>query len=365
MITDEYIKNLTPVELEYIKALIYKLVEDKVTNETTNNENLKRNIEECPYCGSKHFVKNGSNKNHKQKYRCKECGKTFSDTTKTMFYHTKSNYNTWKNFIGCEINGLSLAEEAIVIGKTKTTCYNMRHKLYKSIEKEITRTELSGEIELDSMYTKINLKGTRPEKMPRMSKKRGGKFAYPTGSKKLKGLSHHKICIVTAVDENDNMLIKIAGLGAESKEYYNKFVTQFTKESTIISDSKPAIINFAKENGMSTDTIPVVSNGKRYTTKKGNSLASLSQIQSEFKSIIKKKHGISTRHLQDYLNWFIFCKFLKYRVKDTARSTKSYLKAMSGRIQFSSKDISSFEMPISLYQAYGEYEYGIFSHLIS
>lgn len=365
MITDEFIKNLTPVELEYIQSLIYKLVNDRVTEKTTNNENLEKNIEKCPYCGSIHIVKNGINKKYRQKYICKECHKTFSDTTRTIFFHTKSNYYIWRDFIACEIAGMSLAKVSIVIRKSKTTCYHMRHKLYKAIQEQVENEKLNGEIELDSMYVKINLKGTKPKNMPRMSKKRGTKAYYPTGSEKLRGLSHHKICIVTSVDENDNILLKIAGLGAESKEYYNQFKTQFKKGSTIISDSKASILNFAEENGMCLDTIPTSAIGKRYTTKKGNSLGSLSQLQSEFKSVLKQKHGISTRHLQDYLNWFIFCKHLKYRVKNTARSTESYLKAMNGIISFSNKDISSFEMPISLFQAYGEYHYGIFSNPIS
>lgn len=365
MITDKYIKNLAPVELEYIKSIINKLVNDKINEETTNNENLEKNIEKCPYCCSRHIVKNGTNKKHRQKYICKECHKTFSDTTRTMFYHTKSNYFIWRDFIGCEIAGMTLAQEAIVIRRTKTTCYNMRHKLYKAIQEQVENVKLSGEIELDSIYVKINLKGTKPNKMPRMSKKRGTKPSYPTGSEKLRGLSHHKICIVTSVDESDNMLFKIAGLGAESKEYYNKFKTQYQKGSTIISDSKTSILNFAKENEMHLDPIPVITVGKRYTTNKGNSLGSLCQLQGEFKGILSKKHGVSTRHLQSYLNWFIFCKQLKYKVKDTARSTNSYLKAMKGIITFTNKNISSFEMPISLFQAYGEFQYGIFSNPIS
>ncbi len=161
------------------------------------------------------------------------------------------------------------------------------------------------------------------------------------------------------------MLLKIAGLGSESEEKYNQYENYFQKGSMLISDSKPAIKNFAKKNNMKSDCIPVIPNKTRYTTNRGNNLGSLNQLQSEFKSILKQKHGISTKHLQDYLNWFIFCKHLKYKVKDTARSTKSYLKAMNGRISFSNKAIASFEMPISLFQAYGEFHYGIFSSLTS
>mgnify|MGYP001000493566 FL=1 len=46
----------------------------------------------------------------------------------------------------------------------------MRHKLFKAISKVNDNVILHGLIELDSVYTKINLKGTRPQNMHRSSK---------------------------------------------------------------------------------------------------------------------------------------------------------------------------------------------------
>ena len=45
-----------------------------------------------------------------------------------------------------------------------TTCFNMRHKLYKAASKIQRNTVLHGEVELDPTYTSINLKGTKREK---------------------------------------------------------------------------------------------------------------------------------------------------------------------------------------------------------
>lgn len=70
-----------------------------------------------------------------------------------------------------ELNGLTLEEECVQISRSVTTCFHMRHKLYGAI-KEITDRKLSGLIELDPTYEPINLKGTRPEDMPRYSKKK-------------------------------------------------------------------------------------------------------------------------------------------------------------------------------------------------
>lgn len=53
-----------------------------------------------------------------------------------------------------------------------TTCFYMRHKLYKAASQIIQEQKLSDEIEIDSQYLSINLKGTKPENMPRYSKKK-------------------------------------------------------------------------------------------------------------------------------------------------------------------------------------------------
>ena len=53
-----------------------------------------------------------------------------------------------------------------------TTCFYMRHKLYKAASQIIQEQKLSDEIEIDSQYLSINLKGTKLENMPRYSKKK-------------------------------------------------------------------------------------------------------------------------------------------------------------------------------------------------
>lgn len=73
-------------------------------------------IEDYPYCGLYHYVKNGFNPHHKQKYRCQDCRKIFT---------------------ACELNGLSLEQDSVATGLSVTTCFHMHHKLYQAnIEEE-------------------------------------------------------------------------------------------------------------------------------------------------------------------------------------------------------------------------------------
>lgn len=43
---------------------------------------------ECPHCSSEHIVRFGKY-NGRQRYRCKCCNKTFTDTTNIILYRTR------------------------------------------------------------------------------------------------------------------------------------------------------------------------------------------------------------------------------------------------------------------------------------
>ena len=351
MIIDE-LSSLSPAELDYVCDYIFKLVKEKITDATSNDENYKERPCNCPHCKSERIIKYGFN-NGRQKYLCKDCKKLFSNTTKTLFHSSRSSYSTWKTFIKCELNGLTLEKESIEIGKSITTCFNMRHKLYQAI-KDSTKVTLNGLVEIDAQYTKINLKGTKKDNMPREFKKRGKTSAFS-------GISNHKVCLVTAIDEFDNILFQVAGLGPESLDKYMKYKDYFSSDCTFVSDSKSCIKNFAKEIDCKIEQIPVIANKKRYKTDNGHSVSSVNEIHTEFSTLISKRHGVSTRHLQDYLNWLIFIKKLRYTVEARVLASSAYIEILKYRHSIKRSDICKIAMPIDLKAAYGSYHYGCFA----
>lgn len=359
LINQDFINRLTPVEVSFLRIGIDKLYKEKVTPDTTNYENVSSHVTCCPHCGSVHFVKNGFNPHHKQKYRCKDCRSVFMATTGTMFTHSKTNFDTWSNFIAGELNSLTLEQQSVTTGLSMTTCFNMRHKLHQAASRIQNETVLSGEVELDPTYTSINLKGTKPKNMPRLSKRRG-KGRYRQSSfhgNALPGTSHHKVCIVAAIDEHDNMLFKVGGLGRESFSILNQFRNHFSAVDLIISDDSHSIQTFVSENKFHSDIIP----SNAITTPCGRSVASVNEMHTELKNLIRQKHGISTRHLQGYLDWLVFVKHLRYTLEMRKWKPEAYMTTMMEQIPFRCCDIPKLPMPIDLYDAYGEYQFGVFS----
>lgn len=356
LINQEFINKLTPVEVSFLRIGIDKLYKEKVTAETTNYENVSAHITCCPHCGSVRFVKNGFNPHHRQKYRCKDCKCVFMATTGTMFTHSKTSFDKWITFIAGELNCLTLEQQSVATGLSKTTCFNMRHKLYQAASKLQNEIVLNGEIELDPTYTSINLKGTKPKNMPRFSKHRG-KSRKTRSSNKLSGINHHKVCIVTAIDEHDNILYKVGGLGRESADILNRFRHHFSSDSMIISDDCHSIQTFVSDNELKSEIIP--SNGT--TTPTGKTVSSTDELHTELKSLIRWKRGISTRHLQGYLDWLVLRKRLKYTLDMRKWKSEAYMTTMLEQIPFKCSDITKIPLPINLYTAYGEYHYGVFS----
>ena len=114
---------------------------------------------------------------------------------------------------------------------------------------------------------------------------------------------------------------------------------------------------------MSTDVIPSLANQKRYTTSNGNSVSSVNELHTEAKEMIRHKKGISTRHLQAYLDWLVFRKRLRYTLDMRKRKDETYMETMRKRIPFINTEIVKLPQPIDLYSAYGAYHYEIYKNI--
>lgn len=328
-------------------------VSESDKKDVSQNDSFKPH---CPVCGSMHIVKNGTCCGT-QRYLCKDCRKTFSSTSGTIMASSKIPVKKTLEMIECEIEGLSLKETSYRSKLSESTCFNFRQRLYSMASTIIEDVQLADQIELDSTYSKINLSGTRPKDMPRFSKRRGKKSPVVGEFQSLRGLSHHKICIVTGIDENDNILYRVSGLGMESFDKYEQHSSHFTDGKTIISDDNSSIQAFAKAHDMKSEVIP----SKRHTTEEGNSLGDVNQLHQTLKDLVRSKHGVSTRHLPGYLNWISYLKRLIYSIPREQIPEQILSDLYETEARFLRDDICKAEQPVSLYEAYGEYHYGIFS----
>ncbi len=358
MIDNNFLEKLTPVEIQMIRDYVLRELIPGLEG-TANAENLNRAICKCPHCGSSHIIRWGFN-GKTQRFRCKECGKYFSSTTNTMFFASNTDYETWSSFIDCEIKGLTLREEAYTIHKSETTCFHMRHKLYKAAEKVQRSLKLKGNVEMDCTFLPINMKGTKPVNMPRRSKKRGKHkraiHKYITENKEP------SLCIITAADDMDVILFKVSHCGGEHTEGYVKYDSCIDRKALIIADSSVQIKKYIKQTNRRSDLIPPDRKDKLiFTTANGNSLAKVNELHSELKKEWRNRHGISVRHIQGYIDWLVFTKKLRYSVRGEESRHCAYIDLMTEKIPFINTEISRQPFPVDIHEAYGESYHGIYA----
>jgi transposase-like protein len=358
MIKDSFFKDLAPVEAEMIRDYVLHEMCPELEG-TANAENLNRSVKRCAHCGSERIIRYGYN-NKTQRFECKNCGRTFSSTTGTMFYASNTDFETWSAFIDCEVKGLTLSEEAYTIHKSRTTCFNMRQKLYKAAEKVQRNVLLKGDVEMDCTFLPINFKGTKPSNMIRRSKRRG-KHKRAIHKTKTEN-KEPQLCIYTALDEDDNIVFRAANCGGERESTYMKYDKFIDKKACIIGDRGVQLRNYIRKTNRPSDLIPVDEKDRLiFTTENGNSLARVNEMHSELKKEWRYRHGISVRHIQGYIDWLVYLKNLKYQVEGMYRKHRAYIDLMAEKVPFINRLICRLPFPVDVNEVYGDKYNGIYA----
>jgi transposase-like protein len=158
-------------------------------------------VRPCPHCGGGDVVRNG-HKHGKQAYRCRSCGKSFVETTKTVLFNSHSGEAVWRQVIRDTVSGVPIDETAGNLGLHHETVFNMRHKILYCLEQKehSNPTRLEGVCEADETYLLESLKGVKlPPDFWRKPRKHGAKA-------EKRGLSNEYICVCAGVEREGNAI---------------------------------------------------------------------------------------------------------------------------------------------------------------
>lgn len=251
----------------------------------------------CPHCKSIDVIKHGRF-NDKQRYKCKDCAKTFNDTTLTPFAYSKKALQKWSKYIEYLIEGYSLRKTAKMVGISLDTAFMWRHKILDAIKLN-GRDYLSGIIEADETFFLESFKGNHKKSktftMPRPPRKRGGKSNY-------RGISHEQICVLFAMDRNNHIIGEPACKGRISSDkidnLLNGHISQF---SILYTDKHRSYVGFANKAGVELQQVDPSSrvNGIYH-------IQHINSLHSRLKDWIRDFKGVSTKYLGNYLYWFKF-----------------------------------------------------------
>ncbi len=103
----------------------------------------------CPHCNSINVKKNG-HKGLMQRFMCHDCHKTFTARNNTITFSSKKSLATWKKYISCMMDGLTVRKSAEICGINKDTAFIWRHKILDALQNMASGVNLDGIVEADT-----------------------------------------------------------------------------------------------------------------------------------------------------------------------------------------------------------------------
>jgi len=248
----------------------------------------------CPHCGSQEVVARGYRKEVRRLY-CKSCKKDFSSTTGTALYRIHKK-DKWQSYIQCMKEGLTIRESAARVGISIQTSFNWRHKILSSLSK-IQSEEFKGIIETDEFYLLESEKGNKHLRRP--PRKRGGAVKGNRGE--------NKVGVLVTVDRDGDRQSVVVGKSIMSRKELEKALKGKIKpESVLCTDSYKVYRGFAKREEI--NHVEVIKNGKPTQRNKAYHIQTVNNLHKQIRDFLSEFNGVSTKYLQNYLNWFLATK---------------------------------------------------------
>lgn len=255
----------------------------------------------CPHCSSITVYKRGKQRGV-QMYTCRDCKKWYSETTGTPLYDIKLK-SKWQAYLRCMEQGMPIKKIAKELGISTQTSFDWRHKILSSLTR-LMPEQLSSEVECDELELALSNKGSRS--LERSPRKRGSDFKRNQGKGEVTVIQ-----VVTAVERNGRKYLKAVESKRLSEAEISKALDgKIAKNATLITDKHPSYKAFAKANP---DIQHKALLAKDHVDKKDKTihLQKVNNTHSQLRTFLQPFNGVSSKYLQNYLNWFAYTDQIK------------------------------------------------------
>ncbi len=317
-----YFKGLSPEERQ---SLIEELQRgDSVGESIPKCQELRRNILDnkqgcCVHCGHAKYVKFGMDKGA-QRYKCKSCKRSFTEYSGTWMagLHQKDKIDAYLKLM---LEEKSLDKIKVALSINKKTAFDWRHKILSSIEQS-EKGKFTGITESDETFFLHSEKGK--SKIGRIPRKRGG-------SSSKKGVNNEHIAVIVTQDRKNQIDLTVATTGRLKKvDIINAIGDRFTSQTVLCSDSHVSYKGFAIDNQV--EHHPLRSDLKQRVINGVYHIQHVNSTHHRIKKWIDYKFwGVSTKYLQQYLNWF--------RLKEILKGSKQLVKDF---VEMSTQDVEAY-----------------------
>lgn len=304
---------------DLINALVLQL-----SNETTplSTRELKDNLIDhtgltCPHCSETNIIGFGSY-NSIKRYRCKTCLRTFNALTGSAFHkiHKKDKLH---QYLYLMLQGYSLRQITKEMDVCLKTAFDWRHKILQAL-KPIPTKKIHGIIETDETFFLHSEKGNKNLK-GRKPRKRGG-------SAGKKGINKDHITVLSAFERGTgNIYNSVVCRGRITKKAIHEGVGQhLDKQNSILcSDSHLSFQAYTKEHKIDHKCIFV--RRKEFVVDKIYHIQNVNKTHRYLKEWFRSFNGVSTKYLQNYLNYFKLVSSFQNHMHQTKAAIENILVA--------------------------------------
>jgi hypothetical protein len=193
------------------------------------------------------------------------------------------------------VDGLSVRQTATQLNIANSTAFRWRHRLLEKYEK-LANAVLEGIVETDETFFLFSEKGDKSVSTRREPRRRGGKA-------KKRGVSDEQVPVIAGCDRHGNVLLGVAGQGrismADVEHVLNNYIGT---EITLCSDAHRSFKSYAKAYKLHYVGLNI-SKGQRIVQKKYH-IQTVNNVHARLKQWMLRFNGVSTKYLQNYMNWF-------------------------------------------------------------
>lgn len=262
----------------------HPLVEESLERELLDNYPVTA----CRYCGSHNFQSYGKTAAGSKRYYCKDCHKTFTVLTNTIFDQRKIPISEWLDFLLTLMGNGSFT----LTSKTNRNSFNTTKYWFRKVFLLLPDWQdsiiLEGNVYLDETYYSVisseqvrNEDGTKP-----------------------RGLSLNKICIGVASD-GINTIAFVEGKGKPSKKHtWEAFGSHIAPGSVLIHDGDNSH-SILMDNLNITEEVHTTAETKGLKDE-DHPLYLINRKHFFLKRFLNAHSGFKRDELQDYLNFFCF-----------------------------------------------------------
>ena len=318
------LSTLTPTErLELQKELesLSTPLEELPKAQQSRRHLLDNKMGCCPHCSHSKYVRFGIDKGS-QRYKCKSCKRSFTEYTGTWMagLQRKDKIDSYLALM-MQQKSLDSIKESLKINKK--TAFDWRHKILASLS-ETDKDDFTGITESDETFFLNSEKGRMVYN--RKARKRGG-------TSKTRGVSQDQVAVIVTQDRKSGLDLTVATMGRLKKVDIENAIGNRINTNQIIlcSDAHVSYKGFAIDNKIEHHQLKAI-----IKQRVKNNIYHIQHVNSTHNRLKKwidnTFWGVSTKYLQQYLNW--------YRVKETLKDSKDQLNLFTKK---TSEDINAYQ----------------------